>query len=129
MMGRPKCEIYRVAPQFVVPDVVKSAEYYRDKLGFEILGYFLDPPVFAIVRRDGAEIHFGRSDRGDVNLNESVRKGLGTDVYIFVSDVIALYDELRSRGANVVEGPVERPYDRTEITVVDENGYQIVFGE
>lgn len=128
-MSRPKCEFYRLAPQFVVPDVVKSAEYYRDKFGFEILGYFLDPPVFAIVRRDGAEIHLGKSDNGEVNLNDSVRKGLGTDAYIFISDVIGLHEELKQRGANIVEGPIERPYDRIELTVIDEDGYQIVFGE
>jgi len=128
-MSRPRCEFYRLAPQFVVPDVVKSAEYYRDKLGFEILGYFLDPPVFAIVRRDGAEIHLGKSDSGQVNPNDRVRRGLGTDAYIFVSDVIGLCDELKANGVNIIEGPVERPYDRTEITVLDDDGYQIVFGE
>ena len=128
-MSRPRCEFYSVAPQLVVPDVVKSAEYYRDKLGFEILGYFLDPPVFALVRRGGAEIHFGKSDKGEVNLNNSVRKGLGTDAYVFVSDVIGLHEELKRNGANISEGPVERPYDRIEITVLDEDGYQIVFGE
>jgi uncharacterized glyoxalase superfamily protein PhnB len=128
-MSRAKCEFQRLAPQFVIPDVVKSAEYYRDKFYFEILGYFLDPPVFAIVRRDGAEIHLGKSDKGAVNPNDSVRKGLGTDAYIFISDVIALHEELKSRGANIIEGPVERPYGRTEITVIDEDGYQIVFGE
>ena len=128
-MNRKPCEFYRAAPQFVVPDVVKAAEYYRDNFGFEILGYFLDPPVFAIVSRDGVEIHFGKSDNGEVKINNSVRKGLGTDAYIFISDVIGLHEELKSRGADIVEGPIERPYDRTEITVVDENGYQIVFGE
>jgi uncharacterized glyoxalase superfamily protein PhnB len=129
MNSKQRCEFYRLAPQFVVPDVVRSAKYYRDKFGFEILGYFLDPPVFAIVRRDGAEIHFGRSDKGEVKINDSVRLGLGTDAYIFVSDIQALFDELTSSGANIVEGPIKRPYDRTEITVKDEDGYQIVFGE
>ena len=128
-MSRPRCEFYSLAPQFVVPDVVNSAEYYRDKFGFEILGYFLDPPVFAIVRRDGAEIHFGKSDRGEIKVNDFVRKGLGTDAYIFISDVIGLHEELSTLGANIVEGPVERPYGRTEITVVDDDGYQSVFGE
>jgi len=128
-MGTSKCEFYTLAPRFVVPDVVRSAEYYRDKFGFEILGYFLDPPVFAIVRRDGAEIHFGKSDKGEVKVNDTVRRGLGTDAYIFISDVISLFDELRSRGVKIVDGPTERPYGRIEITVVDEDGYQIVFGE
>ena len=128
-MSRAKCQFQRLAPQFVVPDVVKSAEYYRDKLGFEILGYFLDPPVFAIVRRGGAEIHLGKSDNGAVNVNESVRRGLGTDAYIFISDVISLHDELRLNGANIIEGPIERPYGRIELTIRDHDGYQLVFGE
>jgi hypothetical protein len=41
-----------IAPLFLVEDVVRAAEYYRDKLGFEIGPYFLDPPVFVIVRRN-----------------------------------------------------------------------------
>jgi len=40
-----------------------------------------------------------------------------------------LLDELKASGANIVEGPIARPYGRTEITVLDDNGYQIVFGE
>ena len=128
-MSARKCEFQGLAPQFVVPDVKRSAEYYRDKFGFEILGYFLDPPVYSMVRRGDAEIHFGKSDSGAVNVNNSVRKGLGTDAYIFVSDILALFDELKKNGANITEGPTERPYGRVEITVLDEDGYQIVFGE
>jgi catechol 2,3-dioxygenase-like lactoylglutathione lyase family enzyme len=48
-------ECRMISPQFVVPDVVAAAEYYRDILGFRILGYFLDPPVYAIVARDSVE--------------------------------------------------------------------------
>jgi hypothetical protein len=55
-------ECRMISPQFVVPDVVVAAEYYRRVLGFRILGYFLDPPVFAIVARDSVEIQFGRAD-------------------------------------------------------------------
>jgi catechol 2,3-dioxygenase-like lactoylglutathione lyase family enzyme len=53
-----------ICPTFVVSDVVATVEYYRDVLGFKILGYFLDPPVFAMVARDAAEIHFGKADPG-----------------------------------------------------------------
>jgi hypothetical protein len=57
-------ECRMISPQFVVPNVVNAAEYYRDVLGFRILGYFLDPPVYAIVARDSVEIHFGRANSG-----------------------------------------------------------------
>jgi hypothetical protein len=59
-----KCQA--ISPHFVVPDVVASAEHYRDVLGFKILGYFRDPPVSAIFARDDLEIHFGKSDNGAV---------------------------------------------------------------
>jgi len=49
-----KCK--SICPHFVVPDVVVSAEYYRDVLGFKIMGYWFDPPVFAIVARDNVKI-------------------------------------------------------------------------
>ena len=118
-----------LAPQFVVPDVVKTAEFYRDKLGFEILGYFLEPPVFGMVRRDNAEIHFGKADGGKTQVNEDVRRGLGTDAYIFVSDINALHAELLNNGVEIVEGPIKRVYNCVEITIKDCNGFQLVFGE
>jgi len=52
-----KCRM--ISPQFVLPDVVASAEYYRDVLGFRILGYFLNPPVHAIVARDSSKFILG----------------------------------------------------------------------
>lgn len=116
-----------IAPQFVVPDVVKTAEYYRDQLGFTILGYFADPPVFAMVARDGVEIHFGKADGDRVQVNESVRKGLGTDGYIWVSDIDALFEELSGKDVEILEGPVKRIYECTEVVIKDCNGFQLVF--
>ena len=117
-----------IAPQFVEPDVVRAAEYYRDKLGFEILGYFLTPPVCAMVRRDDVEIHFGKSERGPAAPG-SARRGDGLDAYIFVADIDGLYGEFRGRGAEIVEGPVDRAYGRREIVVRDPDGFRIAFGQ
>ena len=123
-------KLTKAAPTFVVPDVVATAEYYRDKMGFTILGFFAEPPVFAMIARDEVELHFGKIDYGaEMQFNETLRKGLGSDVYIFVDDVHALYDEFRSRGAEITEGPIKRIYNCTEITVKDCNGFQLVFGE
>ena len=118
-----------IIPHFVVLDVVKTAEYYRDVLGFAILGYFLDPPVFAMVKRDDAELHFGKADGNEIKVNDSVRKGLGCDAYIIVSDIVKLHEELIARGANVVDGPVERVYGSIEIVIKDCNGFELVFGD
>ena len=117
-----------IAPQFVVPDVARAAEHYRDKLGFEILGYFPKPPVFAMVRRDGIEIHFGKSVSGRAAPG-STHRDEGLDAYIWVDDVDALAAELKTRGADILEGPVQRPYGRREIIVRDPNGFRLAFGQ
>lgn len=117
----------KLATQFVVEDVVKTAEYYRDVFGFEILGYFLDPPVYAMVARDGVEMHFGKADAEPQSSGTELRR-VGFDAYLWVDDVQGLFEELKAAGANIIEGPVKRIYDSTEVVVKDCNGFVLVFG-
>ncbi len=114
-----------IAPQFVVPDVVTAAEYYRDKFGFKINGYFGEPPVYSIVSRDGVEIHFGKADAAGAS-NNVIRPG-SFDVYVWVDDIQALFEELTASGADILEGPVKRIYESTEVVVRDLNGFVLVF--
>ncbi len=100
----------RIAPSFVVADPVATAEYYRDVLGFEILGYFAEPPVFAMVARGGVEIHFGKADAEPQRSNLELRK-ISSDAYVWVDDVDTLFEELTASGADIIEGPTLRIYD------------------
>ena len=50
--------IRQIAPQFFSTDIPATLAYYKDKLGFECLGTWQDPPVYAIVARDRHAIHF-----------------------------------------------------------------------
>ncbi len=118
-----------IAPTFVVADVVTTAKYYRDVLGFEILGFFAEPPVYAMVRRDAAEIHFGLPDSKQVSESVATIRKVGCDVYVWVSDIKELFGELSSSGAEIVEGPVKRVYESTEVVIRDCNGLTIVFGD
>jgi hypothetical protein len=116
-----------ICPQFVVPDVVASAEHYRDVLGFKIMGYWLDPPVFAIVARDDVEIQFGKSDNGALPSPNIVRRESGLDAYIWVNDLDALYAELQGRGAKILEAPAMRVYKCYELLVEDNFGFRLCF--
>ena len=120
-----KCKA--VCPQFIVPDVVASAEHYRDVLGFKILGYFLDPPVFAMVARDDVEIHFGKSDNGAAPSPNVARRGIATDAYIWVNDLGALHAGLKGRSAKILEPPVQRVYNCYEMVVEDNFGFRLCF--
>ena len=122
-----KAQLKSIVPQFVVPDVVRTAEFYRDQLGFKILGYFAEPPVYSMVARDNVEIHFGKADDRTVQLNESLRPGQGNDAYIWVTDVHAIFEELSNKDIEILEGPVKRIYESTEVVIRDCDGHQLVF--
>jgi uncharacterized glyoxalase superfamily protein PhnB len=116
-----------INPHFVVQDVVVAAEYYRDVFGFKILGYFWDPPVFAMVGRDDVVIQFGRIDRGQTVAPNRTRRDEALDAYIWVDDVDALYAELKSKGAKIVEEPKRQVWDCYEFAVEDAFGFRLVF--
>jgi len=123
---RTRAALKSVAPQLVVKDVTKTAEYYRDILGFSILGFFGEPePFYSIVQRDGVEIHFGHSDRGGVSNTEIRPESI--DLYIWVTNLDTIFEELTAAGAEIIEGPVKRVYGSVEVLVRDCNGYLLVF--
>ena len=113
-------------PQFTVPDVVGTAEYYRDVLGFQLAGYWDAPPVFAIVWRGKVELFFNRANQSEVRTGRA--RG-AYDAYLRIVGVDALAAELRARGADIVEGPETRVYGQRELVVRDCNGLHLCFGE
>jgi catechol 2,3-dioxygenase-like lactoylglutathione lyase family enzyme len=122
-------------PQFTVPDLVRTAEYYRDVLGFQIAGYWdgervslapETPPVFAIVWRDQVQIFFNRADQSEVRTG---RAEGGYDAYFRVVGIDSLAAELQTRGAEILDGPEDRVYGQRELVVRDCNGLILCFGE
>jgi len=113
-------------PQFTVPDVVRTAEYYRDVLGFQIAGYWGTPPVFAIVWRDRVEVFFNRADQSPARTG---RAEGAYDAYFRVAGVAELATQLRTLGADIVEGPATRVYQQLELVIRDCNGLILTFGE
>jgi catechol 2,3-dioxygenase-like lactoylglutathione lyase family enzyme len=116
------------APFLLVDNVVKAAEHYRDKLGFEIGRTFGSPPGFVIVRRNTARIMLRQSSSHPALNSNAAKFRDALDLYVWVSDVTALASELRSRGATIVGEP-ELEDGRREMFVHDLDGYLICFGE
>ena len=117
-----------VAPHFLVEDVARAAEYYRDKLGFEIGPYFQDPPVFVIVQREGAAIQLSRMDGGRGGSNRKW-KAEAFDAYIWVGAVDQLYNKFVASNATILQPPLLKEYGMKEMDVADVDGYVIRFGE
>jgi uncharacterized glyoxalase superfamily protein PhnB len=125
-----RAKVIGIAPQLLVADVRKTAEYYRDMLGFTIINYFMDPPMYGMVQRDGFQVHFAKAD--DINLalihNEERRKGT-TDFILWVPEIDLFFNELQSSGAEIIEGIVHRNYGSREFVIKDCNGYKILIGD
>jgi catechol 2,3-dioxygenase-like lactoylglutathione lyase family enzyme len=117
------------APFFLVADVVRAAEYYRDRLGFTIVGYFFEqPPVFAMVGRDGQIIMLSLMTGGRGGSNRGF-KAEAIDAYLWTDDVDALHAELRQRKADIIAPPQRRIYRMKELEVRDLDGYVLCFGQ
>ena len=123
-----KAKLIGVAPVLVVVDPVKTAAYYRDVLGFTVIGYFMEPPVYAMVERDGYQIHIGKADKGIQRSNEEIRRAT-PDLIIWVPEIDAFFEELTAKGADIVEGIVKRVYGSREFIVRDCNGFKILVGD
>jgi predicted lactoylglutathione lyase len=61
--GRPR---WSIAPYLIVDDVIATANYYRDKLGFGYERFWGDPPRFCMVRRNGVVIMLAQLERSGV---------------------------------------------------------------
>jgi len=126
-------QITGIAAQLFVNDVIESAEYYRDVLGFTFDRFFGDPPVFVGVDRGEAKLLLKQAPESRKPLISNTAypsPGGFTDVYIYCDDVMALADELRAKGADIVVEPVDRPiYNGRELHVRDCNGWVLCFGQ
>ncbi len=61
--------VRQIAPVFFTMDIPATLAYYKEKLRFECLGTWHDPPVYAIVARDQQEIHFRCAEPRPIRTN------------------------------------------------------------
>ncbi len=123
-----KSNLNAIAPVFLVEDVSRAAEFYRDRLGFELGDFFGEPPEFTIVRRDEVRIAMRRAERGRGGSNRNWKPD-AIDAYIWVSDVDALYAQFVAHHAPVSGPPDLQEYGIREFEVRDLDGYVLTFGQ
>ena len=118
-----------IAAFFLVADVVRAAEYYRDKLGFTIVGYFFEePPVFAMVGRNDQILMLSLMGAGRGGSNRNYKDD-ALDAYLWTDDVDGLHTEFQRSGADIVAPPALRIYGMKELEVRDLDGYVLCFGQ
>jgi RimJ/RimL family protein N-acetyltransferase/predicted enzyme related to lactoylglutathione lyase len=103
-------------PELPVADVERAQQHYRDALGFEI-GWLIPEGDIGAVSRDDAAIFFRRRGRP---FEPAVH-------WVFAADIDATYEELRSRGARIVESLEKKPWGLRQFTVEDIDGNRFYF--
>jgi catechol 2,3-dioxygenase-like lactoylglutathione lyase family enzyme len=117
------------ATVLLVDNVGKAADYYRDRLGFDVTFYEANPGHYAYASRDDCHVHFACFKDASPRPNSEAVPPDMFDVYVYVDDVDALHDELVERGAEILGGPTHTAYDMHEIRVRDPHGYILAFGK
>lgn len=118
------------ATVLLVADVVKSAAYFRDCVGFGEPDLFGEPPVFAILGRDGFYLMLARvDDPSKIVPHWKLRDEETWDLYFWVDDVEAIYAELKGRGAKIGCEMCVQPYGCKEFAIRDLESHSIGFGQ
>lgn len=123
--------MWTIAPYFIVDDVVTTANYYRDSLGFDYERFWGDPPRFCMVRRNGIIIMLSQLDTtGVMRPNSLANPEDGAwDAYIWVEDADALYSEFQAKGVKIARAICDQEYGCRDFDVEDINGYRLCFGQ
>jgi predicted enzyme related to lactoylglutathione lyase len=121
---------WSVAPLFIVDDVVATANFYRDKLGFHYDRFWGDPPGFAMVRRAGVTIMLKQLPAGSMRPNSTVDpEGELWDAYIWIENADSLYEEFKSKSVKIARDICDQPYGCRDFDIEDCNGYRLCFGQ
>lgn len=128
-------EIYPMPlfPTLIVADLEASSKFYQEVLGFK--------HIFTMPGLGGqpALIHLRWLKYADLLIalprdGQEIQKPRGTGISLsfqmlerFEGSVDALAEQAQARGANIVSGPLDQPWNVRELTILDPDGYRLVF--
>jgi catechol 2,3-dioxygenase-like lactoylglutathione lyase family enzyme len=106
-----------------VPELERSAAFFRDVLGFRVR--WEDGQDWRLVERDTVRVMLGHCPRDMHPAELGSHNWFG---YFEVDDVDALHVEITARGATCTS-PADRDYGMREIVVTTPDGHRLVFGQ
>jgi len=119
-----------ICPVFLTDDVVKTTDFYVNKLGFKYAKHFDKSEVFSTVYRDSIEIVILKKKKGKSESNMD-KYGNGEDAYI-VTDTLEgvneLFIEFKENGVKIKREPCLTDYGSLEFMFEDIDGRNICVG-
>ena len=101
-----------------VKNVLETAKFYQDKLGFEV-SLIWENPAYGSVRRGNVVIEFG----------EGRKEFAGSGVcFIHVDNADNIYNEFKSKDIEFVGDLSDRDYGSRDFRIKDNNGNILILG-
>jgi len=112
----------------ITSSVRKSTEFYQ-KLGFEVDFIYeaniSGQPNYAVVKRDGLEVHFESYEHDQL---EESQPRVKCGIYFMVDDVDQLHEELLGNQVEIKWPPTNQSYGIRDFKILDPDGFQLLFG-
>ena len=118
-------QLQALSPILWTKNLQETISFYETVLGFKARSNF---PDFAALCRDNAEIMFV-VPTGEPGDKDFFPKPLLTgSIYIFTQGVNEFWESVKEKAA--IKTPIaDRQYLMRDFSIIDNNGYEIVFGE
>jgi catechol 2,3-dioxygenase-like lactoylglutathione lyase family enzyme len=110
-----KSIFHQPVPELPVKDVVKSQEFYRDKLGFNI-GWLYPTQDIGAVSKDEIVLFLRRK--------ESI---FPITIWVFADNIDELYHEIEQASLSIVEEIETKPWGIRQFTIEDLDGNRFIF--
>jgi catechol 2,3-dioxygenase-like lactoylglutathione lyase family enzyme len=115
-------KVQTAVPVIATSDVIETARYFEEVLGFERLWVWGDPPDYAGLKAGAAHLYINY----DPDLAEAIGEdGLAPEIFLWVDDIESVYARHRDNGAEVIEELTEKPWRAKQYVVLEPNGYRI----
>lgn len=124
-----KAKITGTSAILLVSDIDRSADWYREKLGFDFRNFYGDPHEFCVMGRDDNYLMISQSHKTEDIKPNWKSKEKTSNVYFWVDDAEKIYREFIARGAKIDYSIYVTDYNIKEFGVSDPDGYDISFGE
>lgn len=117
--------VREIWPLLFVDDIARSLEFYRDRLGFEVVAEARDGDrlYWCRLRRDAASLMLQQTEAEDGDLSH---RGRGVVLYFLCDDADAMHAELTTRGMKL-SAPQTAEYGMRQVEIVDPDGYDLCF--
>lgn len=112
---------------FPTPDIIRTAEFYEQKMGFKAVSYLNKKEPHICLYRDSTEIILTKTNGQKVNPNRHLY-GYGYDAYFITKNQEELQREFINASVKVVRPLEMTEYQNKEFVIEDIDGRWIGFG-